>query len=52
MEFEVKIVVKFQNFFNVPYAKINSTTTTLNHGNTNLNKKSRLFSDTRDIVAI
>jgi hypothetical protein len=33
VEFEVKIVVKFQNFFDVSYAKIDSTTTTLNRGN-------------------
>jgi hypothetical protein len=36
MEFEIKIVVKFQNFFDVPYAKIDSTTTTLKRGNAKL----------------
>jgi hypothetical protein len=48
VEFEVKIVRKFQNFFNVPYAKIDSTTVTLNRGNTNPNKEVVSFSDTRD----
>ena len=48
MEFEVKIVKKFQNFFDIPYAKIDSTTTILNRGNTNPNKEGEQFSDTRD----
>jgi hypothetical protein len=48
MEFKVKTVKKLLKFFNVPYAKIDSTTTTLNRGNAILNKEVVLFSDTRD----
>jgi hypothetical protein len=35
MEFEVKIARKLQKIFDVPYAKIDSTITTLKLGNTN-----------------
>jgi hypothetical protein len=49
IEFEVKTVKKLLKFFNVPYAKIDSTTTILNRGNAILNKEVVLFSDTRDI---
>jgi hypothetical protein len=52
MEFEVKTAKKLQKFFNVPYAKIDSTTIILNRGNAILNKEVVLFSDTGDTMYI
>jgi hypothetical protein len=51
-EFEVKTAKKLSKFFDVPYAKIDSTTTTLNRGNAILNKEVVLFSDTRDSLRL
>jgi hypothetical protein len=48
MKFKVKRAKKFLKIFDVLYAKIDSTTTTLKRGNTILNKETGPFSDTRD----
>ena len=48
VEFEMKIVREFQIFFDVPFAKIDTTTTTLNHGNAISNTEVQQFSDTGD----
>jgi hypothetical protein len=52
MKFEVKRAKKFLKNFDVLYAKIDSTTTTLKRGNTILNKETGPFSDTRDKLVV